>query len=71
MSNAGDCPRIGKFLGGCSFEARYDKAPVDPKALVAMWTVPGPVLERFRKITYVHDICTSCGKIVKRSPPSA
>lgn len=71
MSNAGDCPRIGKFFGRCSFEARYDKEPVDVRVIEALASGTGSILERFRKVTYVHDICTSCGKIVKRCPPSA
>lgn len=61
------CPRLGKWIGGCRFEPRYDLGPAD---LSVFNSVRGggflDLVEKMRAKTYVHDICTTCGKIVQR-----
>jgi len=62
-----DCPRLGKWIGGCRFEPRYDLGPAD---LSSFDTLEGrgslALVEKMRAKTYVHDVCTTCGKIVRR-----
>jgi len=63
------CPRLGKWIGGCRFEARYDLGPADRSGLSGLEGSAVSVLkalEKMRAKTYVHDICTTCGKIVRR-----
>jgi hypothetical protein len=71
-----DCPRLGKWFGGCRFEARYDLTPA--KSLQDIFgnceqatfngSVQG-VLEKTRAKTYVRDVCTVCGKTIERATP--
>jgi hypothetical protein len=62
-----DCQRLGKLIGGCEFEARYDEEPCKPAGLEIDFKGPSGTLKQIlTKRTYVHDICVTCGKIVKR-----
>ena len=64
-----DCPRFGKLFRGCKFEARHDKGPVEmDRGMELKGDGGGLVLERFRRITYVRDVCIRCGKTVERKP---
>lgn len=72
---ANDCPRFGKLVRGCNFIARYDYGaarPIDEIMGGASGEVTftgnvNGILEKSRTKTYVHDVCTSCGKTVKRT----
>lgn len=63
-----ECARKGKWIGGCRFEPRYDKGPAAPprfkfESFSGDW---GDLIEPFRPVTYVADVCTTCGKVVSR-----
>lgn len=62
------CPRLGKLFRGCKFEARYDITEPDPVlslTLSIQWALSESDKDRLVKTsTYVHDICTTCGKII-------
>jgi hypothetical protein len=70
------CGMMGHWFGH-NFEARYDvheKGEQDP--IVGMFNhatyestaegIKSVVPEKFKKRTYVHDVCTRCGLVVKR-----
>ena len=62
-----DCERVGKWIGGCRFEARYDEGAPDLSGGLEMKSGnPAPFLLALRPKTYIHDICTRCGKVVTR-----
>ena len=64
-----DCERKGKFFGGCHFVARYDEIPPSFETLEGMKTTVHGAEMTFRALTktiYVKDVCTRCGKDVKR-----
>ena len=66
------CEREGRWIGGCRFEARYDKTPAEfPDRLRKLGGDPGDfaeALEGFRRVTYVRDVCVRCGRTIERSP---
>lgn len=62
-----DCPRVGKWIGGCNFEARHDKIPV--KTEDSFWIIGTDRLNALAKRIYVRDVCTRCGKTIERSKP--
>lgn len=69
MSEQTQCRRLGKFFGGCRFDARYDKEPADLSGMTELsGHGSGLMLERLRRVTYVHDVCVRCGKVVRRPP---
>lgn len=75
-----DCPRVGKWFGGCRFEGRYDvmgserygafmpfaefKISGDAKA------VKDALNQRTPHTTYVRDVCTRCGRTIERETSS-
>lgn len=62
-----DCPRLGKLIGGCRFEPRYDCGAPDLSRFDTLSGGGVPTLiEALKPTTYVHDICVTCGKIVDR-----
>jgi hypothetical protein len=64
-----DCERIGRLVGGCNFEARYDTSEASPPNMESVKTsVSGmrQFLDASRKHTYVRDVCTRCGKTIER-----
>lgn len=63
-----DCPRFGKLIKGCKFEPRYDTGPADLNGLSVKGASPS-ILEQFRRVTYVADVCVTCGKVIKRENP--
>lgn len=68
MSEAA-CPRAGKWIRGCRFEARFDIGPgvVSDRAVAEAWPSDLPNLHRAAKpSTYVRDICVTCGRSVER-----
>jgi hypothetical protein len=56
------CPRFGKWIGGCLFEARYDLSPANLDQFVGSIQMSATMAEKFRSKTYVRDICVRCGK---------
>lgn len=61
------CPRFGKWLG-CKFEPRYDKSPADLSQFSNIKRMEEPVVEKFRSVTYICDVCVRCGSVSARSP---
>lgn len=62
--SSSDCPRKGKWIGGCRFEGRWEKSePIFPANLTK---VTGSIIDDFRRKTYVLDICTTCGRTIER-----
>lgn len=59
-----ECERIGKWIGGCRFEPRYDVGEPKIHGKITGYDLPA-VLEASKPKTYIHDICIRCGKIVK------
>lgn len=60
-----DCPRAGKWIGGCNFEARHDRIPT-VNGEEALWLFTDK-LNAMQKRIYVRDVCTRCGKTIERS----
>lgn len=60
-----ECPRFGKWIKGCNFEAIYEISAPDLSAFSSIKFMPNSSLEKFRKKTYIHSLCKTCGKIVK------
>lgn len=66
-----DCPRFGKWISGCRFEARFDWVPLPGEISTKGLHVSGSRGARMIQAlnshqVYVHDICTRCGKIAQR-----
>lgn len=72
-----DCPRAGKFFGGCRFQARYDETttpPASPEQITAMTEAFGEPLMDYEvesltlsSQTYVGDMCVRCGRFSRRA----
>jgi hypothetical protein len=63
-------PRCRSLTGAHRFEARFDSfMPEGFKAGRFEGSAAGAAMiyERLRTNNYVHDICTKCGVVVKRS----
>jgi hypothetical protein len=64
------CLNAGKWIGGCKFEARYDKVEPDSslRRIANYSSTFSPwFIEKLRvKKTYVHDVCVRCGKTIER-----
>lgn len=67
MTNAQDCSRFGKWIGGCKFEGRYDTDEPDLAQFEVLRGVGIPALvESLKAETYVRDVCIRCGRTVER-----
>lgn len=64
-SEMSDCPRFGKWIKGCNFEAVFEYGVPDLSAFQSIRSMPKSVLESFRPKKYIHHVCTTCGKISK------
>lgn len=62
-----ECPRIGRWIGGCKFEARYDRIPPEARTDLLAPYQPLMEIEARTKRIYVCDVCARCGKTVKRN----
>jgi hypothetical protein len=61
------CPRRGKWIGGCRFEARYDyRAPTTTSVKSQHVDDTIQVIEASKARDYVRDICVTCGRTVER-----
>lgn len=62
------CPRLGRWIGGCRFEPRYHiEEPTEAleTILARQWGTSRSDNELLvRKMTYIGDVCTRCGKMV-------
>ena len=62
-----DCKGIWGKLFGHNFHSRYDTKNTLPKSTT--WEVSVLThgdLPRSQTITYVHDVCTRCGEVLRR-----
>ena len=69
-----ECPRIGKLLGGCKWEARYDEpslfSQVFGDGLYTSLNIKGEngsIENIIPTKKYVRDVCIRCGKTIERS----
>lgn len=53
-------------LRGHKFEARYDRRLGNIPPTFKGYGDAAEILEKFREVIYVHDICVRCGAVVKR-----
>lgn len=60
-----DCPRFGKWIRGCNFEAVYNKKGADFTRAPNMTKISVAGMDQLRDVTYVHHVCTTCGKVSK------
>lgn len=61
------CPRFGKLVNGCKFEARYDSEMPSPMPEMSMKRGdPSLALEALKSKIYVRDVCIRCGRTVER-----
>jgi hypothetical protein len=66
------CPRFGKLIGGCRFEARYDFGASTFDVAGIEWTGQDvgaklkALAEQYRPQYYVRDVCIRCGRTVER-----
>lgn len=70
------CPRAGRWIGGCRFEARFDVGA--PAVKLPLGVAPGEVLwvpseqvaalHASKPQTYVRDVCVRCGRTIERQP---
>lgn len=67
------CPRLGKWIGGCRFEARYSFPTFDVPPGALKWgtgeIIPEAV-KAARPLIYEGDVCVRCGKRASRDTPS-
>lgn len=62
-----DCPRAGRWIGHCNFIPRYDRIPPQRTGdLLADGMMLNSEIEARTKRIYVCDVCTRCGKVIKR-----
>lgn len=61
-----ECNRKDKWFRGCKFEPRYDVGAPDLSQFESIARMTSTYLEKFRKQTYVKDVCTTCGKVILR-----
>lgn len=64
MTDPTPCPRAGRWIGGCKFEARYDPG-IDTRGIKATG-MAAETIAAAKRTVYIHDICIRCGKVVKR-----
>jgi hypothetical protein len=62
------CPRAGKWIRGCRFEARHEYGR--PTSADIGWGWRTADVERLLKASrpwvYVRDVCVTCGKTIER-----
>ena len=60
------CPRASSWLRSSKFEERFDLGPSEYPGGTYEGGGLAYVLEKFRKKTYVRDVCVNCGKTIER-----
>ncbi len=56
-------------IGEHDYHPRYDKSEpigIDDPTSILFWGGNLNELEKFRRVTYVRDVCTKCGKTIER-----
>jgi hypothetical protein len=66
-----DCPRVGKWIGGCKFRPRYDEQQATDAIMWMMTGTRGQLMPRPAKKTYLCDVCERCGKTLFRRKAAA
>jgi hypothetical protein len=61
------CPRAGRVIGGCRWEARFDEQPRTADFEVTGCGPGGTLRSLLYYRTYVRDICTRCGRTIERT----
>ena len=61
-----------RFFKGCDdgvhrFEARYDKGPCEAEFKGSMSELRLQMIEKYRQITYIRDVCLRCGATIERN----
>ena len=73
MSNHLECPRAGKWIGGCRFEGRWEYGASRPASFA--WGISVADQERLthatKPKTYVRDVCVTCGRTVEKQETAA
>ncbi len=67
----GDCPRLGRWIGGCRFRPRYDVVGGDRETEFVQIAL-GVMQAQTRQLrkTYLGDVCETCGTMrFRRKPP--
>lgn len=63
----GDCPRLGRWIGGCKFSPRYDTVSATEPDVFALLMANGtPLKATPARKTYLCDVCETCGKTLFR-----
>lgn len=64
------CPRRDRWIRGCRFEPRYDigKTSCDLN-LEGNGRMVQKVIEATKPVTYVRDVCVTCGRTIERAKP--
>lgn len=65
-----DCPRFGKWFGGCKFRPRYSVGQASQSALNLVkdrYVDAESILAAAAGQTYECDVCVRCGRITKVS----
>lgn len=75
-----DCPRLGKWIGACRFEARYSYPTFSPDLslpafqLTELYSDDMTWAENMASINrprvYEGDVCVRCGKRASRDTPA-
>jgi hypothetical protein len=63
-----DCPRFGRWIGGCKFSPRYDLGEPHSAYNLSGGTAAALayINDSLKPKTYVRDVCERCGKTVER-----
>lgn len=65
------CPRAGRWIGGCRFEARMDEvlSGYDGEKFQYSGTNLKDALKALLfRTSYIRDVCIRCGKTIERVP---
>jgi hypothetical protein len=72
VSEQSDCPRLGKWIRGCQFEARYDTGgPGRFQFEEGSSAAAAEVIEAMKPKVYVRDVCVTCGRTVEKQETGA
>lgn len=64
-----DCPRLGKWIGGCRYEPRFSLPAYEPQfGIKANGESLIDIIKVSRPLVYEGDVCIRCGKHADRKP---
>ena len=61
-----DCPRAGRWFGGCKWEARFDEVPNEGEMSFSPQSCSDQIRAMLYHRVYVRDICVRCGETKER-----